>query len=61
MVNIINYLLFTIQVQQQLISYLCTALVAKSFVKKKDKPVNRPYRKLVVDQLPIFEKIQKYD
>lgn len=61
MVNIINYLLIIIQVQQQLISYLCTALVAKSFVKKKDKPVNKPYRKLVVDQLPVFEKIQKYD
>lgn len=61
MVDIINYLLIIIQVQQQLISYLCTALVAKSFVKKKDKPVNKPYRKLIVDQLPVFEKIQKYD
>lgn len=61
MVDIINYLLLTIQVQQQLIIYLSTALVAKSFVKQKDKTVDKPYRKLVVDELPVFEKIQKYN
>lgn len=61
MVDIINYLLLIIQVQQQMISYLFIALVSKAPIREKDKPVNKPYRKLIVDELPIFEKIKKYN
>ncbi|MBL5774981.1 DDE-type integrase/transposase/recombinase, partial [Bacillus sporothermodurans] len=55
--QIITYLLTFIKFQEQMIRTLLTLLIGKSmFDKPKDQqPVNKPYRKLQVDDLPIIE------
>ncbi|MED4351107.1 DDE-type integrase/transposase/recombinase [Schinkia azotoformans] len=55
--QIITYLLTLINYQEQVIRTLLTLLIGKSmFEKPKETPVNKPYRKLQVDDLPIIEK-----
>lgn len=45
-----------------MIRTLLTLLIGKSmFDKPKEQPVNQPYRKLQVDELPIIEPLQKLD
>ena len=60
--QIITYLLTFIKYQEQIIRTLLTLLIGKGmFEKPEEKPVNKPYRKLQVDDLPIIETIQKLD
>ena len=56
MYNIITNLLVLLQVQQKIISILFLLVTAKPLKSKSsDKPANVPYRKLVIDQMPIFD------
>lgn len=51
-----------ITVQEKIIMYLMVKLFGKEALNlKREKPINKKYRKLKVDDMPIFEKIQKYD
>lgn len=60
--QIITYLLIFINYQEQMIRTLLTLLIGKSmFDKPKEQPVNQPYRKLQVDDLPIVEVLEKLD
>ena len=60
--QIITYLLTFIKYQEQVIRTLLTFLLRKNmFDKPKESPVNKPYRKLQVDDLPIIETLQKLD
>ena len=60
--QIITYLLTFINYQEQIIRTLLTLLIGKSmFDKPTEAPVNKPYRKLQVDDLPIIEKPEKID
>ncbi|MGG3718265.1 transposase, partial [Heyndrickxia ginsengihumi] len=60
--QIITYLLTFIKYQEQVIRTLLTFLLRKNmFDKPKKSPVNKPYRKLQVDDLPIIETLQKLD
>lgn len=59
MLNVITFLLTYISLQAELISMLIVLVVCKPTKKRSDEPVNKPYRKLVVDALPIFEKVLK--
>ncbi|MED4355086.1 DDE-type integrase/transposase/recombinase [Schinkia azotoformans] len=60
--QIITYLLTLINYQEQFIRTLLTLLIGKSmFDKPKETPVNKPYRKLQVDDLPIIETLEKLD
>ncbi|MED3645738.1 transposase, partial [Halalkalibacterium halodurans] len=57
--QIITYLLTFINYQEQIIRTLLTLLIGKSmFDKPKEAPVNQPYRKLQIDDLPIIEKVE---
>lgn len=60
--QIITYLLTFIKHQDQIIRTLLTLLIGKSmFDKPTEQPVNKPYRKLQVDDLPIIEVPEKLD
>ncbi|QOY34316.1 IS6 family transposase [Anaerobacillus isosaccharinicus] len=60
--QIITYLLTFINYQEQVIRTLLTLLIGKSmFDKPTEAPVNKPYRKLQVDDLPIIEVPKKLD
>ncbi|TES51813.1 transposase, partial [Halalkalibacterium halodurans] len=60
--QIITYLLTFINYQEQIIRTLLTLLIGKSmFDKPKEAPVNQPYRKLQIDDLPIIEKLERLD
>jgi len=60
--QIITYLLTFINFQEQIIRTLLTLLIGRSmFDKPKEAPVNQPYRKLQIDDLPIIEKVEKLD
>ncbi|MED4331440.1 transposase, partial [Schinkia azotoformans] len=60
--QIITYLLTLINYQEQVIRTLLTLLIGKSmFEEPKETPVNKPYRKLQVDDLPIIEQPEKLD
>lgn len=61
MFDIITYLLYFIQLQNNIIFYLLVCLGAIKVSKTPDEPINKPYRKLKVDEMPIFDKVQKYD
>jgi len=51
-----------IKYQDQVIRTLLTLLIGKGmFEKPEETPVNKPYRKLQVDDLPIISKLQKLD
>ena len=55
MQQIITRLLELILWQNQIIQTLCVLLFGKNFKPKSEKPVDKPYRKLSVDPLPIFD------
>lgn len=56
MYNIITNLLALLQVQQKIISILFLLVTSKPLKSSGyDKPSDVPYRKLVIDQLPIFD------
>ncbi len=60
--NIISVLLVYIQIQSKIIIYLiCSVLSKHSLRKYYDEPVNKPYRKLVVDDMPVIKTLQKLD
>ncbi|MFY2154347.1 transposase, partial [Cytobacillus firmus] len=60
--QIITYLLTLIKYQDQIIRTLLTLLIGKNmFDKSKEQPVNHPYQKLQVDELPVIETFQKLD
>lgn len=59
--DIISYLLCLIQLQNNIIFYLIVCLGALKSSKNLDEPVNKPYRKLKVDDMPIFDKVKKYN
>ncbi|KAF0823032.1 Transposase [Cytobacillus firmus] len=60
--QIITNLLKFINYQEQVIRTLLTLLIGKSmFDKPKETPVNKPYRKLQVDDLPIIQTLEKLD
>lgn len=60
--NIITFLLLYIQIQAKIIIYLMCALFSKGSVRKYyDEPVRKPYRKLVVDTMPIIKTLEKLD
>lgn len=61
MFDIITYLLYFIQLQNNIILYLLFCLGAMKASKQPDEPIDKPYRKLKVDDMPIFDKVQKYD
>src|SRR5689334_14942870 len=51
-----------IKYQDQVIRTLLTLLIGKGmFEKPEETPVNKPYRKLQVDDLPIIETLEKLD
>ncbi|MBU9720284.1 MULTISPECIES: DDE-type integrase/transposase/recombinase [Bacillaceae] len=60
--QIITYLLTFIKYQEEIIKTLLTLLIGKSMFdkpKSTETPVNKPYRKLQVDDLPIVETFEK--
>ncbi|MDQ0252724.1 endogenous inhibitor of DNA gyrase (YacG/DUF329 family) [Evansella vedderi] len=62
--QIITYLLTFIKYQDQIIRTLLTLLIGKSMFEKPkstETPINKPYRKLQVDDLPIVETYEKLD
>jgi transposase-like protein/transcription elongation factor Elf1 len=61
MLKLISSLLWIIEYQAELIRYLIVWLVAKPAKRKEDEPANKPYRKLTVEEMPIFEKPLKGD
>jgi len=56
MQNVIRWLLFYIEYQQQIISYLCVLVFGKGFTPKPEKCTDKKYLKLSVDPLPVFGK-----
>jgi len=61
MQKLISSLLCIIEYQAELIKMLMVWLMAKPLKRKEDDPVNKTYRKLSVDEMPIFEKALKGD
>jgi transposase-like protein len=60
--QLLTYLMEFIKYQDQVIRTLLTLLIGKSMFKKPEEaPINKPYRKLQVDDLPIIETLQKLD
>jgi hypothetical protein len=60
--QLLTYLMEFIKYQDQVIRTLLTLLIGKGlFDKPEETPVNKPYRKLQVDDLPIIEALQKLD
>ncbi|MBL4953702.1 DDE-type integrase/transposase/recombinase [Neobacillus sp. YIM B02564] len=60
--QLLTYLMEFIKHQDQVIRTLLTLLIGKGMFDKPEKtPVNKPYRKLQVDDLPIIETLQKLD
>ncbi|KYC94044.1 DDE-type integrase/transposase/recombinase [Heyndrickxia sporothermodurans] len=60
--QLLTYLLEFIKYQEHIIRYLLTLLVGENmFEKPTEEPVNMPYRKLQVDDLPIIETIEQLD
>lgn len=55
---IIKMLLFYIAIQEKIIMYLMIKLLGKESLNlKSKKTINKKYRKLKVDDMPIFEKV----
>ena len=59
MLKLITFLLTIIEYQADLIKTLIVLVVSKPAKRKDDEPANKPYHKLSVDELPIFEKTLK--
>ncbi|AZR74311.1 transposase [Anoxybacter fermentans] len=56
MIKLIQILLLYIQIQQKIIVFLISSLLGKHItLKAHDKLIDKPYRKLQVDQMPIIE------
>lgn len=62
MLKVISMLLLYIQIQQRMIVYLMGSVLGKHVTRSVyDEPVDRPYRKLQVDHMPIIEVLEKLD
>src|SRR5690606_9770388 len=62
MLKVISVLLLYIQIQQRIIVYLMGSVLGKHVTRHVyDEPVDRPYRKLQVDQMPLIEVLEKLD
>ena len=60
--NIITVLILYIQIQSKIIIYLMCALLGNLSPRKYyDEPVKKPYRKLIVDAMPIIKTLEKLD
>ncbi len=60
--QLLTYLLEIIKYQDEIVRTLLTLLIGKNmFEKPKEQPINKPYRKLQVDDLPIVEVPEKLD
>jgi len=59
MLKIITFLLTVIEYQTKLIKMLVVLATNRPAKKNEDEPVNKPYRKLSADEMPIFEKALK--
>jgi len=58
----ITYLLVFIKLQERIILALLGIILGKSVASAQfDEPVNKPYRKMEVDDLPIIETLEKLD
>ena len=58
----ITYLLQYIKFQEKIIFALISIIVGKSVARGLyDEPINRPYRKLEVDVMPVIDKLEKVD
>lgn len=58
----ITYLFNYIKYQERVIVYLTAIILGKSVARGLyDEPVNKPYRKLIVDDMPIIEALEKLD
>ena len=56
----ITYLLKYIKLQEKIIIMLISIILGKSVARGLyDEPVNKPYRKLEVDQMPVIETLEK--
>lgn len=56
MQDLVKYLCLVVEVQKQIIWYLCFLVFGKNFKPKPDKITDKKYLKLSVDPLPIFGK-----
>ena len=60
--QLIAYLLTYIKFQEKIIFALLGILLGKSVARAAyDEPVNKPYRKLEVDEMPVIETLEKLD
>jgi len=60
--QLIYYLLEYIKYQEKIIVLLLGMILGKSVAKAQfDEPVNKPYRKFEVDDMPIIETLDKLD
>ena len=58
----ILYLLKLIKYQEKIILALVSIILGKSVARGLyDEPINKPYRKLEVDTMPVIEKLEKFD
>src|SRR5690625_1095171 len=58
----ITYLLTFIKLQEKIIVALLAIILGKSVARGLyDEPINKPYQKLIVDKMPIIEKLEKLD
>src|SRR5690625_7965308 len=56
----ITYLLTFIKLQEKIIVALLAIILGKSVARGLyDEPINKPYQKLIVDKMPIIEKLEK--
>jgi len=61
MITLVTYLLHVISIQQKIIAYLFAVLTGKSMARHAyDEPLDKPYRKLQVDEMPKIEIPEKY-
>jgi hypothetical protein len=62
LLQVINLLLEVVKVQYSLLALLFTLLVLKPLSgKSSDKSIDKPYRKLMVDKLPVIDIPQMLD
>lgn len=61
MTKIIFWLLTYIKIQQKVITYLIVLLTSKNISLKDDQPINKKYRYLQVDEMPVIEILETYD
>ena len=58
--QIITYLLTFINYQEKIIVYLLSLLLGKAVGSaRSDEPMDKPYRKLLVDELPVIEQLER--